>query len=346
MRMKQSYVRLLPRAFKRFGFLSARRTLLPTLAFALHPFVLPPSRKPALFTMNILPPMMTVWYHVVRKYLGDAVDVVIFDSSGTLDPAAFPGARVQKFLNLYAATKSDIFLRKIAKNRRIAWICDDDMFPVSAEMLKVLEREFAIKKTAAVSFRPRGWWHLEIHGESFEPISSYCTAFNRKILVEQENLSLRPAHGNTHPSHIGKPPGRYDTCDKANESLLKRGYRCVVVPEEERERYLTGFSGVSGAVMMLQYFKSPEQVLQYYENAPEENWSGNMLHGTLAALLSVAIVQELYTALKGTTYPLPSLPPREEIEKLIEIHRKDMRPDQRKHDAMIRTAEKKLKAAL
>ena len=344
--MKQAYARLLPKAFKRFGVLSARRTLLPTIRFYPRNKPLPASEKPALFTMNILPPMMTVWHHVVRKHLGDAVDIVIFDSSGALNPKEFPGTRVQKFINVYAATKSDIFLQRIAKNRRIGWICDDDMFPISSKMIDVLKREFADEKTAAVSFRPRDWWHLEIDGKSYEPMSSYCTAFNREILVEKEHLSLGPADGNTHPSHIGKPPGRYDTCDKANEILIQKGYRCYIVPEAESKEYLTGFSGVSGAVMMLNYFKSPEQILQYYQDAPAENWSGNMLHGTLAALLSVSIVQDLYTTLKGKPYPLRSLPSRETIEQLIEEHRHDMRPDQRKHDEMIRTSEEKLKAAL
>jgi len=344
--MKHSYARLLPRAFKRFGILSARRTLLPTLGFYLKNNTLHASKKPALFTMNILPPMMTVWHHVVRKQLGDSVDVVIFDSSGKLNPEEFPNANVQKFINVYAATKSDIFLKSIAKHRRIAWICDDDMFPINKKMVDVLHEEFADNKTATVSFRPRDWWHLEINGHSYEPISSYCTAFNRKILIDRENLSLKPAHGNNHPSHIGKPPGRYDTCDKANESLIKHGYRCYVVPEEERKEYITGFSGVSGGVMMLYYFKSPDQILQYYADAPEKNWGGNMLHGTLAALLAISVVQDLYTELKGSPYPLPSLPSREELEKIIEDHRADMRPDQREHGKMIRDAEVRLKAAL
>ncbi|PIR52895.1 hypothetical protein COU76_03910 [Candidatus Peregrinibacteria bacterium CG10_big_fil_rev_8_21_14_0_10_49_10] len=342
---KQSYARLLPRAFKKFGIWSARKTLLPTLRFYTSGNTLYRSTKPALFTMNILPPLMTVWHHIVRKHLKDKVDVVIFDSSGLLEPGEFPQAQVQKFINVYAATKSEIFLKSIAKTRRIAWICDDDMFPVSGKMVDVLHEQFAEKKTAAVSFRPREWWHLEIEGESYEPISSYCTAFNREIL-ERENLSLKPAHHNNHPSHIGKPPGRYDTSDKANEQLIRRGYRCYIVPEKERKEYLTGFSGVSGAVMLLYYFKNPEQVLSYYENAPAENWGGNMLHGTLSSMLSICMVQELYTALRGSPYPLPSLPTRAEIEKLIQDHRSDMRPDQRKHEEMIRDAEKRLKKSM
>lgn len=344
--VKQHYALLLPTAFKRFSMQSSLRTGLPTLAYFLHKRPLPPGDKPALFTMNILPPMMTVWYHIVRKHLGDAVDITIFDCSGKLKAQEFPEARVQKFLNLYAATKSDIFLRDIAKHRKIAWICDDDMFPISSQMVDVLSKEFEDEKTAAVSFRPRDWWHFEIDGKSYEPMSSYCTALNRNIFVDKEHLSLGPADGNTHPSHIGKSPGRYDTCDKANEILIQKGYRCFIVPEEKRSTYLTGFSGVSGAVMLLYHFKNPEQVLAYYEDPPEDQWNGNMLFGTLAAMLAICIVQELYTELKGEPYPLHSLPQRSELESLLDSRRKYLRPDQHEHEAMIRASEARLKAAL
>lgn len=325
---RTSYDRLLPYAFRRFSLLSARRTLLPTLRHYCTRAQLPPSDKPALFTMNILPPMATVWHHFVRKNLGEGVDTVIFDCSGRLDPADFPGARVQKFLNFYAATKSDEFLYHIAKNRRIAWLCDDDMFPMSPTMLTVLEREFAVPHTASVSFRPRDWWHFVIEGKSYEVSSSYCTAINRAIFVEKEHLSLRPADGNTHPSHIGKQPRRYDTFDKANDILLQKGYRCCVVPPEEREICLTGFSGMSGAVVLLSSFRTPEETLDYYRSAPQERWSGNILFGTLSSMLAVCTIQELYTRITGKMFPLPSLPRREELERLREEHRHSLRPDQ------------------
>ena len=200
------YYRVLPHAFRLFSLKTAARTAVPTLRYYLKRNPLPPSEKPALFTMNILPPLATVWYHFVRKNLADGVDVTIFDCSGRLEPKDFPGARVQKFLNFYAATKSDEFLRIIARNRRIGWICDDDMFPMSGAMLDVLEREFHDPKTASVSFRPRDWWHFEIDGKSYEPSSSYCIAFNRKILIDRENLSLAPASGNTHPPTLANLP--------------------------------------------------------------------------------------------------------------------------------------------
>lgn len=343
MSKKANYVRLLPYAFKKFSVRSACRTIVPTTKYYLTRPALPISDKPALFTMNILPPMATVWYHMVRKHLGDAVDVVIFDCSGKLRAADFPGARVQKFLNLYAATKSDEFIRHIAKHRKIAWICDDDMFPMSANMLNVLQKEFADPNTASVSFRPRPWWHFEIDGKHYQPSSSYCIAFNRDILWKKEHLSLRPADGNTHPSHIGKTPGRYDTFDKANEILLQKGYRCYIVPAKDEAKYYAGFSGVSGAVMLLDYFKSAEDVLDYYRTPPKEQWSGNMLYGTLQAMLSVSIVQEVYQKITGKTYPLPSLPSRSALEQILHDHQQYLRQDQ-KIDPIYQTRERLLAA--
>lgn len=322
-----NYVRLLPYTFKKFSLRSALRTAVPTAKYYLTQPALPPSVKPALFTMNILPPMATVWYHMVQKHLGDAVDVVIFDCSGTLQVEDFPGAKVQKFLNLYAATKSDIFIQKIAKHRKIAWICDDDMFPMSSNMIDVLQKEFADDNTVSVSFRPRRWWQFEIDGKKYAPSSSYCIALNRDILWQKEKLSLRPCGNNPHPGII-KPPKRYDTFDKANEVLLQKGYRCFIVPEHEEHEYYAGFSGVSGAVMLLNHFTTPEQTLQYYLEPPKEQWSGNMLFGTLQAMLSVSVVQEVYEAITGKPYSLPSLPDRAELEKLLKERQQYLREDQ------------------
>lgn len=307
---------LLQRLFKRFSIAAAPRTFLPTVGYYLSRPALPASSKPALFTMNILPPMMTVWHHCVRKYLGNRVDTVIFDCSGTLDPAEFPGARVQKFLNLYAATKSDAFLKTTARHRRIGWLCDDDVFPINGDAVSLIERELSVPNTASVSFRPRTWWHFDIDGTSYPPSSSYCTAFNREIVIDREHLSLAPARGNAHPSDIGKPPGRYDTGDKANESLLRKGYRCAIVRPEEEGRYITGFSGISGGVMLLWHFRTPEQTLDFFRSYPLEYWEGNVLYGTFSAILAISCIQECYACLRGKPYPLPSLPSPEQLRIL------------------------------
>lgn len=323
----QDYAQLLKYVFRANSIRFAFRTLLPSIGFCISKNTLPPSDKPALCTMNILPPMMTVWHHFARKNIGDRVDIVIFDCAGRLDPKEFPGALVLPFLNLYAATKGDIFIRSIARNRRIAWICDDDMFLMSPDCLPILKREFAVPKTASVSFRPREWWEFMINGKRYPVSSSYCTAFDREIFM-QENLSLAPADGNTHPGTLNKAPSRYDTFDKANEILLRKGYRCAIVPEEERERCVAEFSGLSGAVMLLHHFKTSEQTLDYFRTPPPEKWRSNLLFGVLSAMLSVCTIQELYTRLKGSPYPLPSLPKKEDLLKILEERKPFMRSDQ------------------
>ncbi|MCF7844979.1 MAG: hypothetical protein K9M03_04090 [Kiritimatiellales bacterium] len=325
--MTHRYVRLVPFAFKRFGVLKAFKTGLPTLGYYLRRKPLPKSNKPALFTMNILPPMMTVWYHLATKYLGDRVDITIFDSSGSLKKGEFPKARIQKMINFYAATKSEEFLRHIAKNRKIGWICDDDMFLLDGRAVDIVEKELSDPNTASVSFRPREWWEFDINGERIQPSSSYCIAFNRKLVFEKENLHLGPCDGNTHPGNI-KQPTRYDTCDKTNEELLKKGYRCHIVPEEERSKYYAGFSGLSGPVMLLWYFKRKEQTLDYFLSPPKKQWGGNMLFGILSGMISICTIQELYTKLKGKPYPLHALPSIEELMKIYEDHKQFMRDDQ------------------
>lgn len=323
--------------------LSARRTLLPTLAYRLTRPALEASEKPALFTMNILPPLMTVWHHLARKHLGNAVDIVIFDCSGRLDAAEFPGARVQKYLNLYAATKCDEFIRHIARRRRVAWLCDDDMFFLSSKAADIVRRELAVPGTASLSFRPRSWWRFHLDGKDAEASGSYCLALDRSIFWEKERLSLAPADGNRHAMAEGKPR-RYDTFDLANERLLQKGYRCAVVAKQERDDCVTGFSGMSGAVMLLSYFRTPEQTIDYYLSPPKKQWTGTVLFGTLYALLAVCTVQECYERLTGKKYPLPSLPSRTALEAIKNQHLQ-YRGNRKSFD-VLEEAEARLKSVL
>ena len=293
--------------------------------------------------MNILPPIMTVWYHLARKALGERVDIVIFDCSGTLKKEDFPNARVLPFLNLYAATKCNTFLYRIARKRTIGWICDDDMFFLNGKAVDHVEEAFRDPTVASVSFRPRGWWHFEFeerNGKLYLPChpersgaaqsaaklsrravsSSYCTAINREIFVEKEHLSLAPAEGNTHPNDAHKPPKRYDTFDLANEQLIRKGYRCIVLPKEVRDECVTGYSAMSAAVMLLWYFKTPEQTLDYLLSPEKKKWRGSVLYSVLGGLLAIGTIQELYERLKGKPYPLPSLPARAALEKVRRDH--------------------------
>ena len=342
--MARKHFELLRYVFKRFSIEKAFRTALPTALYYTRRPALPVSDKPALFTMNILPPMMTVWHHLAKKNLGDSVDITIFDCSGGLKASDFPGATVQKFVNLYAATKSDEFLTHIAKNRKIGWICDDDIFLLNGEAVNKVQQELSVPNTALLSFRARNWWHFEIDGKRYEPSSSYCTAFNREILIDTEHLSLKPADGNNHPSHIGKSPGRYDTCDKANEILLQKGYRCAIIPQEDEEKYITGFSGMSGAVMLLNYFKNPQQTLDFFWSPEKRYWGGNVLFGTLAGMLAITTIQELHEKITGKKYPLRSLPSKVELEKLRREHAHLLRGD---HDfERVDAVSEKLRAAI
>ncbi|MBM3230721.1 hypothetical protein FJZ28_00150 [Candidatus Peregrinibacteria bacterium] len=311
-----TYYGLIPYVFRRFSLLTAPRTGLETALHYLKRNPLPPSDKPALFTMNIMPPMMTVWHHLARKNLGNAADIVIFDCSGKLKKEDFPGARVQKFLNLYAATKSDEFLRTIATHRDIGWICDDDMFLISPSAIDRVKQELGKPNTATLSFRPRSWWHFEIDGKQYEPSASYCLAINRKIVVEKEHLSLRPGDGNTHVSLIGKPLTRFDTFDKANETLLKKGYRCAIVPADERENSVIGYSGMSSAVMLLWYFTTPEQLRDYLLSPPDKAWQGTTLFTILAGLLALSDILEMHEKIAGAPYVLRSMLSHEELLRI------------------------------
>ncbi|MDD4319281.1 MAG: hypothetical protein PHW10_03080 [Candidatus Peribacteraceae bacterium] len=341
--MARNYYQLIPHAFKRFSIRSALRTGLPTAWFYLTRPTLPPDDKPALFTMNILPPMVRIWHHLVRKNLGDKVDVTIFDCSGTLRRRDFPGARIQKFLNPRHAMKCDAFLYTVARNRRIAWVCDDDVFIISPAALDTVRRELAQPNTASISFIPRGWWHFRIGEKDYEPSGTYCIAFDRETYV-RERLSFAPADGNNHVDHTGGKLRRYDSFDKANETLLEKGYRCAIVPKEERDTYVAEYFGLSAAVMLLSYFRTPEQTLDYLESAPEEGWGGTALPRVLGGLLAIHTIQECYTRLTGSPYPLPSLPT---LPLLNAIRRK--REPQLRHGqsfAMVDETGEKLKKAL
>lgn len=323
------YYELLPYVFKRFSVLRAFRTAVPTVIHKIHPRPLPASEKPALFTMNIMPPMLTVWYHLVQKNLGDSVDTVIFDCSGAVDASAFPKARVQKYLNQYAATKSDEFLYRIAHHRKIGWICDDDMFILSSKCIDVLNDAFANSNTASLSFRPRNWWHFDIDGKQYEPSSSYCIAINREIYCDTEHLSLSPADGNTcSVSHIGKEVKRYDTFDKANEQLIRKGYTCAIVPEKKREQLVTGFSGVSSAVMLLWYFRSAEKMMDYLEGPDDKAWGGNTMFTNLSGLRAINYMQQMHEKITGKPYHLRSMPTWQQLEALKEKKSSLIRDDQ------------------
>ena len=327
--MARNYYELIPYVFKRFSLLRALLTGPETALHKLWPRPLEASEKPALFTMNIMPPMMTVWYHLAKKSLGDAVDITIFDCSGAIDKRSFPGARVQKYLNLYAATKSDEFLYRIASKRKVGWVCDDDMFILSSKCLDHIQAAFSDPNTASLSFRPRDWWHFDLDGKKVEPSSSYCIAINREIYCDKELLCMSPANGNNKAvSHIGKEVNRYDTFDKANQLLIEKGYNCKILEEKERKQCTIGFSGSSSAVMLLWYFRNAKQMQDYLESPGDECWAGNTLFTILSGLRAISYMQKMHEQITGQPYILRSMPSRDYLETLKEQKQKLIREDQ------------------
>lgn len=316
------HVQTVPYAFKRFSILSAFRTGLPTLKHLLFPYVLPPGDTVPLFTMNIFPPMLRVWHHFAKRSLGNDVDMVAFDCSGTLKRRDFPGMKIQKFLNPRYAQKCDNFLHVISRNREIAWICDDDTFITSHAALDIVRREMAVPNTAAVSFEPRKWWEFEFDGKRTQPLGTYCLAMYRPIVSEKEHLSFRPANGNNHPSPLREGPGRYDSFDKANETLLLKGYRCAIVDPAEAKACTINYEGLSAAVMLLAYFRTPERTLAFFEAPEKKKWAGNMLFRCFQGMLSLIAIHAAAEKLTGRTIPVRSLPSQADLDRI----RKDVEP--------------------
>ena len=303
---------VLARAQRQFTIQKAWHNALPTVLYKAASRSLPPSDTITVCTSTIFPPLAIVWNAVVKKCMEDTCDVFIFDCAGTLDPASVPGATVQRFLNVRHATKIDTWIRQTLKNRRIAWICDDDVFPIHAGAITAIVREFAQPKTATVSLRPRTWWHFDMDGTSVQPSGSYCIALDTELFAK-EHLSAQPADGNTHPTHTGKKWTRYDTLDKANEELLKREYRCAILPEEERGEYTAGFNGTSIAALLLHKFRSADALLAYMRAVTPAQWQGNVFPRCLQALLAADIIRDLYGHITAKPWPYASLPAKSDM---------------------------------
>jgi len=306
---------MLASAQRQFTLQKAWRNALPTLRCQLLGKPLPASEKATICTSTIFPPLAVLWHHIVRQCLGDRAEIVIFDCAGTLDPTSVPGATVQRFLNVRHATKIDLWLKKTLQHRKVAWICDDDVFPVNAKVFEVISREFAHPKTATVSFRPRAWWHFEIGRREYQPSGSYCLVINRQIFTE-EGLSAQPTDGNTHPTHTGKIWTRYDTLDKANETLIKRGFRCTIAPEKERSECIVGFNGTSIAALLLNRFCSADALLSYLHAVTSSQWTGNVFPRCLSALLTADIVRDLYCRVTGEPWQELHLPAKADLMEL------------------------------
>ncbi len=226
---------------------------------------------------------------------------------------------MQKFLNPRHTMKCDAFTQSISRNRKICWICDDDVFLLSNKTLEIMHREFADPNTACVSFQPRTWWEYEINGRRYEPVGTYCMALNRQIVWDKERLSFAPQDGNKHVSKLGEKLKRYDSFDKANEVLLQKNYRCYVVPEAEREELIAYYSGLSSAVMLLHRFKGKGQMEEFLLTPQDAAWKGSTLYTVLSGLIALSDIIALSKRITGRDESPPAMLSR---ERLLEIWRK------------------------
>ena len=149
---------------------------------------------------------------------------------------------IVRYPNVEHGKKIDHCVRETVKTD-LLFLTDDDSFilnpqaePLGAEMLLKGDSR------AAFSFKPRGWWELEIDGNRFPVMGSYSLMFKPEI-IRREKLTFcsRP----TKDPRIRNGGGYYDTGDYANEQLLRRGYEVIVPDPEVRRTMVQSYSAVS-----------------------------------------------------------------------------------------------------
>jgi hypothetical protein len=200
-------------------------------------------KRTTAFTCSIYPDLTRVWYHFVRRYT-DPVEVatVVYDCGSRLRPEHFPGARIVRHSNTDHGRKIDHCVRRSAETP-LVFLMDDDTFllseraePAAAEALLGDDR------AAVLSYKPRGWWELEVDGRRHPVMGSYSLVFKPEVF-RREGLSFRTRP--TDDPRIRNGDGYYDTADYANEQLLARGYEIVVPDDAVRAAMVRSFSAVS-----------------------------------------------------------------------------------------------------
>lgn len=197
------------------------------------------------FTCSIYPDVTRIWFHCVRKVLGDEARIVIYDSSGLLQQGFFPGAMLVPIKNVQHGTKIDHFIRSHLKTD-LFFLMDDDAFLLARSPVDyALDWLNKDQRHAIVSFKPRLWWSIKIDEREFPTMGSYALAVNATIIREHK-LSFESKR--TDRKDIRNGTGYYDTADYLNEYLLKDGYAIEIAPSELREKVPT-FFGTSSAMM-------------------------------------------------------------------------------------------------
>jgi hypothetical protein len=199
-------------------------------------------RRTTLFTCSVYPDLTRVWYHFVRRYTTRRhVAVLIYDCGARLTAGHFPGATIVRRPNIEHGRNIDHAVR--ATVTPCMFLIDDDSFVIDARAEPTADALLRTPTVAAVSFRPRTWWQLEIGGQAYAVMGTNALVFKPEIF-RRERLSFRrrPA---TDPRIRNGVDGQYDTGDHANETLLRRGYAVVVPDAAVRDSMVLGYSGLS-----------------------------------------------------------------------------------------------------
>jgi hypothetical protein len=229
-------------------------------------------KRTTVFTCSIYPDLTRVWHHFVRRYTdADEVEVVVYDCGSRLRPEHFPGARIVRHANTDHGRKIDHCVRETVRTP-LLFLTDDDAFVVSDEAEPMAASALlGDERAAAWSFKPRGWWELDVDGERHPVMGSYSLVF-KPDLIRRERLSFRTRP--TDDPRIRNGGGYYDTADYANEQLLRRNYAVLVPDEETRRRMVLSYSAVSSG--FVNFARRGWLTGEYRLTKPRDAWAARL----------------------------------------------------------------------
>ena len=266
-----------------------------------------------IFTCSIYPDVTRIWYYCLVKSLqGKQVPVVIYDSSGLLNPIYYPGAKIVRYPNEQHGKKIDDFIKHHLKTD-FFYLTDDDAFLTSGEVLPYgLNWLEAGEMNAIVSYKPRLWWSFEVNGKEFPTMGSYSLLVKARVVRKYE-LSFQSKR--TERPEIRKGTGYYDTADFVNEYLLKEGYAINIAPEDIRNAVPT-FFGTSSA--MLSYYQTR------WFSKKRKLISRRLMETRLVAdptslmrALSIVFVSKIYETIFSDSLVYDQFLSLEEVENLV-----------------------------
>ena len=199
--------------------------------------------RTTIFTCSIYPDLTRVWHHFVKSYASSKnTQVLIYDCGSRLRAEHFSGAHIMRHCNVEHGKKIDHCIQHSVATP-LLYLADDDTFltsetaePLAAETLLSDPRRFAF------SFRPRGWWKLNLGGHKYPLMGSDALVFKPEI-VRREGLSFSSRR--TTDTAIRNGSGYYDTGDYAQEQLLRRGYEITFLEKDPAKPMVPAYTGVS-----------------------------------------------------------------------------------------------------